>query len=119
MRRGISLLVELSVSLRLEEEPESLFISTAKSINDKLKMQRTAVLVQFREQPGYYKVGGLHGYSSQDRVALAGKQVRLPPELLKAEDVQLVTGAGPEERFAEVREFLGLPYFVSCPIVLQ
>ncbi|MCL2549112.1 MAG: ATP-binding protein, partial [Symbiobacteriaceae bacterium] len=50
---------------------------------------------------------------------LAGKQITIPPELLSPDYPVVVTGADPEDRFRDLREVLGIPYFISYPIRIQ
>jgi len=117
--RGYSLLIELSASLRRGEGLGDLFVPTATSINTILKMQRTVVLVQERLKPGFFTVENLQGYSDEEKAALSGKSIELPAELLDPIDAVIVTGADPDDRLREVREFLDLPYFISYPITVR
>ena len=116
-RRGFSLLAELAVSLRHNASYESVFIPTAKRINSALNMQRTVVLVKNAE--GLFTAEVSQGYLTKEKAEFAGKHVDVPAEFLDPDCPVLVTGADSSDRFKDLRKLLGLPYFVSAPVILQ
>jgi len=117
-RRGFSLLAELTASLRQSATGyESVFIPVTKRINAALNMQRTIVLK--KDNNGLFSPVVLQGYSANEKAAFAGRHITLPPELLAPDNPALVTSADSADRFKELREYLGLPYFVSSPVFLK
>jgi CheY-like chemotaxis protein len=116
-RRGFSLLAELTASLRQNVSYERVFIPVASHVNAALNMQRTAVLK--KNEDGLFSAVVLHGYSANEKAAFADRRFDVPPEWLDPDNPVLVTGADPADRFQELRESLGLPYFVASPIMLQ
>ena len=115
-RRGFSLMAELTVSLGKESDYEKNFVSVSKRINSILSMQRTVVLTP---DDGAFKPLVLHGYSDEEAAELAKLRLNLDDELLDPGKPVLVTGADPEERLADFRQALRLPFFISSPIMLQ
>lgn len=116
-RRGFSLLAELAVSLRQGSENESIFFTTTQRLNATLNMQKTIVLVPDAE--GKFIPSVLQGYGIEEKAELAGKQINLEPAFLDISHPVLVTGADDAYRFADLREKLHLPYFVSTPVVIE
>ena len=116
-RRGFSLLAELTISLRQNAGYESVFIPVARRINAALNMQRTIVLE--RNHTGLFSAVVLQGYSVEEKTAFAGQHIKVPSELLDPDNPVIVTGSAPADRFKDIRELLGLPYFVSSPIMLR
>ncbi len=116
-RRGFSLLAELSVSLRQDASYNDVFISVSKRINAALNMQRTVVLV--KNGGGLFSAFVLQGYSADEKAGFAGRHIAVPPELLDPDCPVLITGDDPRDKFGELRDLLGLPYFISSPIILQ
>jgi len=116
-RRGFSLLSELSVSLRQNDSYENVFIPVTKRINAALNMQRTVVLV--RDKKEMFSAEVLQGYTANEKAKLAGQNIQAPADLLDPDHAVLVTGADPTQQFKELRELLGLPYFISSPVILQ
>ena len=116
-RRGFSLLSELSVLLRQGVSYNNVFIPVAKRINAALNMQRTVVLM--KGDKGLFKAEVLQGYSAKEKAAFAERRIKAPSELFNPDCPVLVTGADPPERFKGLRELIGLPYFISTPVVLQ
>lgn len=117
-RRGFRLLSELSVSLRHAPSYESVFIPVAQRLNAALNMQKTVMLIPLGEG-NMYTPTVLHGYSTEEKVRLAGQQIKLDPEMLDPEQPVLITAADDPARMSETRSLLNLPYFISSPIVLQ
>jgi len=115
-RRGFSLLSELSLSLRQDVDSERTLVSVVKRINAALNMQRTVVLVN--DGNGMFGAEVFQGYTTQEMARIAERRIEIPAEILDGEPV-IVTGADPAERFRELRELFGLPYFISSPIALQ
>ena len=117
-RRGFALLAEMAASSQQNTGDDvNVFIHVAKRINAALDMQRTVVLKE--NGKGDFSAVVLQGFSAKEKAALAGLHVNLPAELLDPIVPVLVTGADPTDRFKELRKLLGLPYFVSVPILLQ
>ena len=116
-RRGFNLLAELTVSLRHNGLGESVFLPVAKRINAALNMQRTVVLV--RDEGGVYRAQVLQGYTAAERALHIGRGIEPPPEFLDPDEKIIVTGADPDERFGEFKRLIGIPYFVSSPVVLS
>ncbi|MDR2113635.1 MAG: FIST C-terminal domain-containing protein, partial [Candidatus Accumulibacter sp.] len=116
-RRGFILLAELSVSLRQTSEYEGMLETVARRVNGALNMQKTAVLVPASEDRFIPVV--LQGYSEDEKSRLDGQSLAVAPGLLNARTPVLVTAADGEERLANLRRMLGLPYFVSVPIVVK
>jgi len=115
-RRGFSLLSELSVSLRQDAGSERIMVSVVKRINAALNMQRTIVLVN--DGNGIFGAEVFQGYTSQEMARIAGQRIDIPAEILGDEPV-IVTGADSLDRFRDLRELFGLPYFISSAIALQ
>jgi len=80
-------------------------------------MQRTVVLMH--DGKGLYTADVLQGYTANEKAQLAGLRIVAPPELLNPDNAVIVTGADAAERLSELRQLLGLPYFISSPVVLQ
>ncbi|MDR2861800.1 MAG: response regulator [Syntrophobacterales bacterium] len=116
-RRGFSLLAELAVSLRQSASYESVFIPAARRINAALNMQRTIVLVP--DGKGLFTAEVLQGYPANEKAVFAGHHIEVPPELLDPDNPVLVTGADPADRLGAFREFIGVPFFISSPVILQ
>ena len=117
-RRGFRLLAELTTSLRQNAAGyESVLIPIAKRISAALNMQRTIVLE--KDEEGLFSPVVLQGYSVGEKAALAGRHFAAPVELLDPTDPVLITEVDSPDRFKELRELLGLPYFVSSPVILQ
>ena len=117
-RRGFRLLAELTASLRQNTAGyESVFIPVAKRVSAALNMQRTVVLA--KGDNGFFSPVVLQGYSADEKAAFAGRPLHVPPELLDPDNPVLVNGADSADRFKDFRKLLGLPYFVSSPIILQ
>lgn len=116
-RRGFSLLSELAISLGRAPTDEDMFLSVAKRLNSALNMQKTTVLK--RDYDGRYAPVVLQGYTEEERLRLAGSEISVSRELCNAERPVLVTAADPENRLSEIRSALGIPYFISAPIILQ
>ena len=116
-RRGFSLLSELSVSLTQSPGYESVFVPVTRRINAALNMQRTAVLVS--DGKGLFTAQVLQGYTAAEKAALAGKHIEVPPELLDTTESVIITGADSAGKYGELRALLGIPFFVSSPVVLQ
>ena len=116
-RRGFSLLAELSVSLRQNASYEDVFIPVAQRINAALNMQRTIVLVN--DGKGLFTAEVTQGYSAQEKARFAGRHINMPCEFLDPDFPVLVTGADPVNRLKDIRELVGMPYFISSPIILQ
>ena len=115
-RRGFALLAELAVSLRQNASYENAFIPVARRVNAALNMQRSVVLE--KQADGLFSAVVLQGYSAEEKIALAGRRIDVPPELLDTDHPVLVTGADSADRLKDLRETLGLPYFVSSPVFL-
>jgi signal transduction histidine kinase len=116
-RRGFALLAELAVSLRQAADYESVFIPVAKRLNAALNMQKTAVLLP--GENGLFTPAVLQGYTVEEKAMLAGKRLYLPPELLDPEHPALITAADGEDRLADLRAALSLPYFISSPVIIR
>ena len=116
-RRGFSLLSELSVSLRHNADYDNVFLTAAMRINSALNMQRTAVFR--RNAGGSFAAVVLQGFSTGEKAAFAERQIKFPVELLDPDNAILVNGADSAGKFKYLREHLGLPYFISTPVVLQ
>ena len=116
-RRGFKLMAELTGSQARHGDPESLFVSISRRLNAALGMQRTVVL---KPVPGgVFRPAVMQGYSAPEEEALASRLLVLPPEFLAPDDPVLVTGADPVERFASLRETLGLPFLIAAPVFLR
>jgi signal transduction histidine kinase/AmiR/NasT family two-component response regulator len=116
-RRGFSLLAELSDTLMNDEDYGSVFVSVSRKLNAVLSMQRTAVLIPNGD--GDYKSCVLHGYPPHEERAISSRLITVDDELLDPSNPVLVTGADSPSRLARMREALALPYFISCPVILQ
>ncbi len=116
-RRGFSLLAELSISLRQGTASENLFLLAAQRINAALNMHKTIVLLLNKE--GQFVPHILQGYSLAEKEALAGRSIDIDVELLNPEKAVLVTAADEPERLFALRKTLGLPYFISVPVVIE
>jgi len=116
-RRGFALLAELAASLQQNIGDENVFMHVAKRINAALNMQRTVVLK--KDNDGLFSTVVLQGYSANGKAALAGHRMNVPTELLDPVTPVLVTGGDATDRFRELRELLGLPFFIASPVMLQ
>lgn len=117
-RRGFSLMAELAVTVGQGSDYEGVFISVSKRINAALNMQRTVVLVPSAEK-GLFRPLILQGYPADEVKKLKSSRIEVDSDLTDPAKPVLVTGADPEERFAPVRKALGLPYFISAPVILH
>lgn len=115
-RRGFQLLAELSVSLR-QDKLDSLFQMVTLRINAALNMQRTIVLIP--DQDDRFVPSILQGYTAEEQNRIAGIKITVDAELMNPEQLVIVTGADPQERFQDVRKALNLPYFISSPVVVR
>ena len=116
-RRGFALLAELAATLQQNIGDINVFIHIAKRINAALNMQRTVILK--KNNNGRFSAIVLQGYSANEKAVLAGRNFELSAELFDPVIPVIVTGADSADRFKEIRELLGLPYFISSPIMLQ
>ena len=116
-RRGFALLAELAASLQQDTTDVDMFVHVAKRLCAALNMQRTVVLE--KNSNGLFSAVVLQGYSANEKAALAGKHIEIPAELFDPITPVLVTGADLTDQFHALRELLGLPYFISSPIILQ
>ncbi|UQZ87825.1 hypothetical protein C4J81_00760 [Deltaproteobacteria bacterium Smac51] len=115
-RRGFKLLAELAGSLHHSSQ-DDMFVHVARRLNSALNMQRTIMLVPRGD--GRFVPEVLQGYSAAEKSKLAGHPIDVPDELLVANAPVLVTGADSPHCFEDFRALIGLPYFISCPIVLH
>jgi len=115
-RRSFSLLSELSSSLRHDSGNEDVFAVVASRVNSALNMQRTVVLRC--KDDGNFFAEVLQGYTAEEKSAIARRQIQVPLELLSPDSPVCITGADPADSFGGLREILGLPFFVSTPILL-
>jgi signal transduction histidine kinase/ActR/RegA family two-component response regulator len=116
-RRGFALLAELTTSLQQNTDHVSTFFSVARRINAALNMQRTVVLQ--KGDDNRFSPVVLQGYSANEKAAFAGRPINVPAELLNPTHPVIVTRADSADQFQDIRERLGLPYFVSFPVLLQ
>lgn len=115
-RRGFSLMAELTTSLRDGNDYDSIFTAVSRRINATLNMQRTVVLRP--EAKGVFKASILHGCTAEEKARISALCIKPDPELLEPGRAVLVTGEDPEDRLVSFRTALGLPYFISVPVVL-
>ena len=115
-RRGFSLLSELSITLRQSSEYEKIFVATAKRINAALNMQKTAVLLP--SDNGEFVPFVLQGYTTEEQQRLMGRYIDVPDQMRDVDHPVLVTAADKDERLVLQRVMLGLPYFISIPVVV-
>ncbi len=80
-------------------------------------MHKTIVLLLNKE--GQFVPHVLQGYSLAEKEALAGRSIDIDIELLNPEKAVLVTAADEPERLFALRKTLGLPYFISVPVVIE
>ena len=116
-RRGFVLLSELSTSLRQSKGYDNVFGSASKRINAALNMERTVVMIH--DGKGRYTVDVMQGYTVTEKAKFAGLHIEVPPELLDPDNAVIVTGADSADRLSDFRQLLGLPYFISAPVVFQ
>lgn len=116
-RRGFALIAEVSVSLGEDSDLDRILASLCMRINQSLNMQRTVLMTPDGE--GAFSASVIRGYTAGEEAALAERKILLEDELLDSRRPVLVTGADPKERLAEFRRAIGIPYFVSCPVVLR
>lgn len=114
-RRGFHLLAELNVSLSQSNDYDSIFKLVALKINSALNMQKTIVLVP--DNDGLYTPTVLRGYKSEERKRLSLLHLKICPEMLDPKKPVLITAADSEERMADLRKILNLPYFISVPVI--
>lgn len=114
-RRGFSLLAELMNSLRQTQDYETTFRSVAKRINSALNMQKTAVLVPVGGE--WYIPAVLQGFTEEEKQRLAGQTFAIRPEMMDPMHPVLVNGGSDAETYCELRKTLGLPYFISAPVI--
>lgn len=117
-RRGFALLAELSVSIRQTTEYLSILDIVTRRINGALNMQKTVVL-SAREAKKTFAISVLQGYTAEEKADLLGKQVSVSDSFLDHSKSVLVTAADEPNRFSELRNLLGLPYFISTPVVVR
>ncbi|SBV92119.1 putative Histidine kinase [uncultured delta proteobacterium] len=116
-RRGFKLMAELAGSLGKHVDHTSLFVAVSRRLNAALGMQRTAVLTPGPD--GLFNPAVLQGYSPEEEAALAVCSLELPPEFLRPDLPVLITGVDGADRFASLRETLGLPFLIASPVFLQ
>ncbi len=116
-RRSFSLLSELSVSVKEIPRPENMFFTTTKRINAALNMQKTVLLLPTVD--GKYTPSVLQGYSEEEKAKLAGTLLSVDKKLLDSLTPVLVTSEDDPDSFPELKKRLGLPYFISTPIVVD
>ncbi len=118
-RRGFTLMGELAASLGLEgnaEDAEDAFVVVSSRINSALNMQRTAVLVP--SDNGFVPTA-LHGYEPHTRCSIMAARFHLPVEFLSPLSPVLVTAESSPELYDDLRQTLGLNYFISTPVMLH
>ena len=115
-RRGFSLMAELAVTLGQDSDHKSVFVSVSKRVNAALNMQRTAVLMPTDD--GRFSPAVLQGYDPEDQKRLFAITFHVDSEFLEPAPV-LITGADAEERHADLRRVLGLPYLIASPVILH
>lgn len=116
-RRGFSLLAELSVTLRQGDNDEALFFSTAQCINAALNMQKTVALVP--DTGGRFYPAAVQGYTTLEEQELFAHKIDVDARLLNTDSPLLVTLADDKSYLVEVRRALGLPCFISVPVVAE
>ncbi|MDR0577100.1 MAG: diguanylate cyclase [Candidatus Accumulibacter sp.] len=116
-RRGFRLLAELAVSLRRVANYGHILSKVSQRINAALNMQKTVALLP--DDQGRFMPAVLRGFTLEEEARLAGQCIPLAPEFLDPEHPILVTAADAPERFAVLRQSLGLPCFIASPIILQ
>jgi diguanylate cyclase (GGDEF)-like protein len=116
-RRGFSLLAELQESLRQTTDYESILYTVTKRINAALNMQRTVVLSP--DEDGFFVARMTQGYSAAEQKALKGTRIKLDDVFLDQNNPVLVTAADDDDYLAEFRETVGIPYFISAPIIVR
>jgi len=115
-RRGFALLAELAVSLQ-QGSDESVFFLTTKRLNATLNMQKTVVL--FPSNDDIFIPGILQGFTEEEKIELVDIKFNLSQELLDSKKTVIITAIDDKNKLKELRETLGLPYFISTPIVVQ
>ncbi|QEL65484.1 hypothetical protein OTERR_20080 [Oryzomicrobium terrae] len=116
-RRGFTLMGELAVTLGQDTDYASAFHAISRRINSALNMQRTAVLTP--NDDGSFSAVVLQGYDEAEQQEIGGRTIVVPAEMLDPLRPVLLTRADPDERLAEVRSALGLPYLISSPVLLN
>ncbi|MGF7002705.1 PAS domain S-box-containing protein [Lachnospiraceae bacterium PFB1-21] len=115
-RRGFSLLVELSTTLHSSEDFEESFGLATRRINAALNMQKTVVFVA--QKNGKYKAEILQGFTPEETYRITDRAIELPTVMLADKRAVIINSDTSLEFLQDIREFLGLRYFVSMPIVL-
>ncbi|HZK18640.1 MAG TPA: sensor domain-containing diguanylate cyclase, partial [Clostridia bacterium] len=82
-----------------------------------LNMQKTVLLLP--SVGGKFTLSILQGYTEAEKAKMAGTLLEVDPELLESAKPVLVTSLSDPDRFAGLRKRLGLPYFISTPIVVD
>lgn len=116
-RRGFALLARMAPALSAKPGIVDTFEAATVHINPTLNMQRTAVLV-----PGdgdLYVPALLHGYPRAEADAIRDCPRPLPPTMLDPDRPVLLNAASERSSFAEVADWLALPYFISMPVYLH
>ena len=116
-RRGFSLLARMAPALSAKPGIVDKFEAATVHINPTLNMQRTAVLVP--DDDGLYMPALLHGYPRREADAIRGCARSLPAAMLDPDQPVLLNAASERSPFAEVAEWLALPYFISMPVYLH
>jgi diguanylate cyclase (GGDEF)-like protein len=80
-------------------------------------MQKTVVLFPVAE--GGFEAAILQGYSEEEKSSLLGSVITVEAALLDTRNPVLVTAADDEQYLASMKSALGLPYFISSPIVVN
>lgn len=114
-RRGFRLMSDLMGLLLEQGAAQEVITSAAQRINATLDMQRTAVFAPTLD--GTFVPVVLQGYPEHEREAIASRKLAFPPEMTDVGQSVLVNSESGDAYLAEVRAALGLPYFVSLPIV--
>ncbi|WP_051258175.1 ATP-binding protein [Desulfovibrio cuneatus] len=117
-RRGFHLMAELSARLGHRADQTTLFASVSERINSALDMQRTVVLTPAKT-PGHFEVAMVHGYDEAEAKRLTGMPLSIAPSLLDKAKPMLVTSQSPASLEAPLRKALGLPYFITVPVLAE
>ena len=116
-RRGFRLMASLASALAKKDDEGNLFDKASRRINAALNMQRTAILLPVDD--GLFIPGVLHGYPPVETASLSATPIRLPFDFTDSDSFALVTGADPDNLYADFRQTLALPYFIACPIIMR
>ena len=118
-RQGLTLLSELQRSITTDLPPSEVFARTIASVQKMLKMDRTVVL-EADEKSGMFRVAASVGFDDAAVEKMRSVAIRFSDAMLQSSATMLATkAAAPTMLMTQLREELGVPFFVCVPVVYE